>query len=66
MASKTVAIIQSNYIPWIGYFAMMKNVDLFIIYECVQFTKNDWRNRNIIQNSSGKKIWLTVPVLYGN
>jgi len=62
MASKTVAIIQSNYIPWIGYFAMMKNVDLFIIYECVQFTKNDWRNRNIIQNSSGKKIWLTVPV----
>jgi len=56
-----VAIIQSNYIPWRGYFDIIHDVDLFIFYDDVQFTKNDWRNRNRIKTSTGIK-WLSVPV----
>jgi hypothetical protein len=58
---KRVAILQSNYIPWKGYFDIIASVDEFIIYDCVQYTKNDWRNRNQIKTPQGKA-WLTVPV----
>jgi hypothetical protein len=58
---KSVAILQSNYIPWKGYFDIISSVDEFIIYDDVQYTKNDWRNRNQIKTSAGL-IWLTIPV----
>lgn len=56
-----IAILQSNYVPWKGYFDLINNVDLFVIYDHVQFTKNDWRNRNRIKTSNGL-LWLTIPV----
>jgi hypothetical protein len=59
--TKKVAIVQSNYIPWKGYFDMIAAVDEFILYDDVQFTKNDWRNRNRIKSQSGLQ-WLSVPV----
>ncbi len=58
---KKVAILQSNYIPWKGYFDLINMVDEFVIYDDVQYTKNDWRNRNKIKTSSGVQ-WLTIPV----
>lgn len=58
---KTIAICQSNYIPWKGYFDLINSVDEFVIYDSVQFTKNDWRNRNLIKTVHGLK-WLTIPV----
>ena len=58
---KTAAISQSNYIPWKGYFDLINSADVFVIYDIVQFTKNDWRNRNqLIVN--GRPQWLTIPV----
>jgi hypothetical protein len=59
--NKRVAVLQSNYIPWKGYFDIINDVDLFIFYDDVQFTKNDWRNRNIIKTEKGLR-WLSVPV----
>jgi hypothetical protein len=59
---KKIAILQSNYIPWKGYFDIIGDVDEFILYDDVQYTKNDWRNRNIIKTSQGNKL-LTVPVM---
>lgn len=59
---KKVAIVQSSYIPWIGYFDLIGSVDEFIVYDSMQFTKRDWRNRNLIKTPQGKK-WITVPVL---
>ncbi len=56
-----LTILQSNYIPWKGYFDLMAMSDLFIVYDSVQYTKNDWRNRNMIATGSGP-IWLTIPV----
>lgn len=61
MSKKKVAILQSNYIPWKGYFDIIAAVDEFIIYDDVQFTKNDWRNRNKIKTQNGLQ-WLSVPV----
>lgn len=58
---KTVAIIQSNYIPWKGYFDLIASVDEFIIFDDMQFTRRDWRNRNKVKTPNGLK-WLTVPV----
>ena len=54
-------ILQSNYIPWKGYFDLINMADVFIIYDEVQYTKNDWRNRNKIKTANGP-IWLTIPV----
>ena len=58
---KKVAILQSNYIPWKGYFDLINSVDEFILYDDMQYTKNDWRNRNKIKTASGLQ-WLTIPV----
>ena len=56
-----VAVIQSNYIPWKGYFDIINDVDHFIFYDDVQYTKNDWRNRNKIVTPNGS-MWITIPV----
>ncbi|MFC1760091.1 WbqC family protein [Candidatus Neomarinimicrobiota bacterium] len=61
--SKKVAILQSNYIPWKGYFDLINSVDEFILYDDVQYTKKDWRNRNLIKTQQGIK-WITIPVLH--
>jgi hypothetical protein len=58
---KKVAILQSNYIPWKGYFDMIAAVDEFILYDDMQFTKNDWRNRNKIKTPKGLE-WISIPV----
>ena len=57
-----VAILQSNYIPWKGYFDQIAAVDSFVLYDEVQYTKNDWRNRNKIKTPNGTQ-WLTIPVV---
>ncbi|MFM7681277.1 MAG: WbqC family protein [Bacteroidota bacterium] len=59
---KKIAILQSNYIPWKGYFDIIKMADVFVFYDEVQYTKNDWRNRNQIKTPTGLS-WLTIPVL---
>lgn len=56
-----VAVIQSNYIPWRGYFDVINDVDLFVFYDDVQYTINDWRNRNKVKTANGV-VWLTIPV----
>jgi len=58
---KRVAILQSNYIPWKGYFDIIHDVDEFIFLDDRQYTKRDWRNRNRIKTPTGTA-WLTIPV----
>lgn len=59
--TKKVAIVQSNYIPWKGYFDLIGSVDEFILYDDMQYTRRDWRNRNLIKTPRGTE-WLTIPV----
>jgi hypothetical protein len=58
---KRVAISQSNYVPWRGYFDMINMVDEFILYDDAQYTRRDWRNRNKLKTSRGPQ-WVTIPV----
>ena len=60
-----VGIIQSNFLPWRGYFDFIREVDLFILHDDLQYTKGDWRNRNKIKTARGLE-WITVPVNYKN
>jgi len=56
-----IAIIQSSYIPWKGYFDIIHDAETFIFLDDVRFSHGDWRNRNKIKTRSGSK-WLTIPV----
>ena len=56
-----VVILQPSYIPWRGYFHQIQKADLFVFYDCVQYDKHGWRNRNAIKTAQGSQ-WLTIPV----
>ena len=56
-----VAVIQPSYIPWLGYFNMIKWADIFIFYDDVQYDNNGWRNRNKILVNNKEK-WLTLSI----
>lgn len=56
-----VVVLQPSYIPWIGYFEQILSSDIFVFYDDVQYTKNDWRNRNKIK-AHNKTLWLSIPV----
>ncbi|MDG2992411.1 WbqC family protein [Candidatus Synechococcus calcipolaris G9] len=56
-----VVILQSNYIPWKGYFDLINDADFFCFLDEVQYTKNDWRNRNKLYSKNGI-FWLTIPI----
>lgn len=58
---KRIAVVQSSYIPWKGYFDLINSVDEFVLYDDMQFTRRDWRNRNRIKTPQGVA-WLTIPV----
>jgi hypothetical protein len=55
-------VLQPSYIPWRGYFDLIKRSDVFVFYDDVQYDKHGWRNRNRIKTSGGTQ-WLTIPVL---
>jgi hypothetical protein len=59
--AKRVAIVQSSYIPWKGFFDLIRSVDEFILFDDVQFTRRDWRSRNRIKTPQGP-CWLSIPV----
>jgi hypothetical protein len=61
MPQRRVAIVQSSYIPWKGYFDLIRAADEFILLDDVQFTRRDWRSRNRIKTKDGPA-WLTIPV----
>jgi hypothetical protein len=60
-AMKRIAILQSNYIPWKGYLDLIAAVDEFILFDDMQFTRRDWRNRNLLKTPQGLQ-WLSIPV----
>ena len=59
---KRLGCIQPSYIPWRGYFHIIHRSDVFVFHEDIQYTKQDWRNRNRIKTERGL-VWLTVPVI---
>lgn len=56
-----ISIMQPAYLPWLGFFELMVNSEIFVLLDTVQYNKKSWRNRNKIRTKNGW-IWLTVPV----
>ena len=57
-----IAIHQPEHFPYMGFFEKMKLVDLFIILDDVQYTKNNWQNRNKFLNKNNVEEFFTVQV----
>lgn len=57
-----ICIIQSCYIPWKGFFDLIRRCDEYVIFDRVQYVKRHWHNRNLIKTASGPT-WLTIPVV---
>jgi WbqC-like protein len=58
-----IAISQPSYLPWLGYFDLIDQVDRFVVLDSVQFEKQSWQQRNRIKTPTGMQ-WLTVPVIF--
>ena len=58
-----VSIHQPNYLPWLGFFDKIKQSDVFVIFDDVQFPrgKKHFGHRNKIKTTTGDK-WLSVPI----
>ena len=54
--------MQPTYLPWIGFFDLIDQSDIFVFLDSVQFTRRSWQQRNRIKTSQGE-LMLTVPVL---
>ena len=55
-----VAIMQPTWLPWIGYFDLIEQVDLFVFLDTVQFCRRSWHCRNRIKTDAGLR-WLSMP-----
>ena len=56
-----VGIMQPYFFPYIGYFQLIKSVDIFIVYDNIKYTKKGWINRNrMLQN--GKDLVFSLPL----
>lgn len=58
---KTAVIMQPTYLPWLGYFDLMDQADVFIFLDSVQFEKRSWQQRNRIKTRDGEHM-LTISV----
>ena len=56
-----IAIMQPTFLPWIGYFKLISEVDTFIFFDDAQYSKSSWHNRNriLVKNHIN---WLTLPI----
>lgn len=60
--TKVISIHQPHFFPWGGYINKIINSDIFVFYDIVQFTKNNFQNRNRIKNANGQALWISLPV----
>ncbi|MCI0493809.1 WbqC family protein [candidate division KSB1 bacterium] len=58
-----IAVHQPQFLPYLGFFDKMMKADVFVLLDNVQFTKNEWQNRNRIRTPTGWQ-WLTVPIFH--
>ena len=59
-----VGIAQPTFFPWIGYYNIIKNSNMFVFLDNVKFEKHSWQMRNRVKNSSkhsDSEVWMSVP-----
>jgi hypothetical protein len=60
-----ISILQPSFLPWLGYFKIIKKSDTVVFLDDVQFDKRSWQQKNIIKTANGQ-LNLTIPVLTKN
>ena len=61
MRQHLVAIHQSNFFPWLGYFAKIFQADTFIFLDDAQFSTGTWSNR--VKVLLREPSWITMPIV---
>lgn len=56
-----IGIVQPYFLPYIGYFALINVVDIFVYFDDVQYIRRGWVNRNRIRIGQEWK-YLTIPI----
>ncbi|RKF19642.1 hypothetical protein DBZ36_04020 [Alginatibacterium sediminis] len=56
-----IAIMQPYFLPYIGYFQLIKAVDTFVLYDDIQYTKKGWINRNRLSCKDGE-VAISLPI----
>ena len=54
--------MQPTYLPWIGYFDLIDQADVFILDDLAAVQRKSWQTRNLIRARDGRAVWLTVPI----
>jgi hypothetical protein len=58
---KKIAIMQPYFLPYIGYWQLIRSVDEFVVYDNIEFTKKGWFNRNRILDGDHDRLF-TIPI----
>lgn len=58
-----IAIMQPYFVPYIGYFALMKHTEKFILFDTVQFIKHGWIERNRILKPGDGWQYIAIPLV---
>ena len=64
-AEMKIAIMQPYFLPYIGYFQLIKAVDLFVVYDNIKYTKKGWINRNRMLQA-GEDAMFSLPLRSGS
>jgi hypothetical protein len=56
-----IGVMQPYFFPYIGYFQLIKSVDLFIVYDNIKYTKKGWINRNRMLQD-GRDVMFSLPL----
>lgn len=57
-----IAVHQPNYLPWLGYFHKLSQVDIFVFLDTVQFERRGYTNRVQVAGTGGDALWLTQNI----
>lgn len=55
-----LGIMQPYFLPYIGYFQLIKAVDKYVIYDDVNYIKGGWINRNNILVNKNKNLFTIM------
>ena len=58
----TIAVMQPYFSPYAGYFRLLVEADIFVLYDCVHFPRRGWVHRNRFSTETGESTWLTLPI----
>lgn len=59
------AIMQPYFLPYIGYFQLIAEADVFVVYDNIKHTKKGWINRNRML-LNGTDVMFSLPLKNGS